>query len=220
MCITWTCRSEPPWSTPRLSSASRRRHPFPGSHSPGSCCHHITNSIPSGVLASQLHADPPRLGLTAVVLSGPANPPPLDARSQRPAPGASPNCTTALRPPQLSPLYSAPVHVLHAHAFRPFAPSAICPVSISPPALGPSRAFSASSLPPDPIFRSYFVLLIRYVSHPTSLDIVPLPSLALALGLASSARRSTRQTCSWSCSLARNLLLLDLCLRCAALCLT
>jgi hypothetical protein len=40
----------------RLSSASRRRHSFPGSHSPWSCCRHITDSISSGVIAFKLHA--------------------------------------------------------------------------------------------------------------------------------------------------------------------
>ncbi|KAJ7885647.1 hypothetical protein B0H13DRAFT_2343153 [Mycena leptocephala] len=45
--------------------------PFPPSHSPVGLVAPITDLIPSGVIASQLYADLSRLGLTAVILSGP-----------------------------------------------------------------------------------------------------------------------------------------------------
>jgi hypothetical protein len=153
LCGTWTRRSESPWSMPRLSLASRRHHSFPSSHSPWSCCRHITDSTPSRVIAFQFHADLPRLGLTAVVvLSGPANPP-LDARRQRSTLGAGngPNSATVLRPPQLSPstphlyMYSTlrskfsrcSCHALAGHLhrapdFTPLAPSAIRAASCRP----------------------------------------------------------------------------------------
>ncbi|KAJ7880502.1 hypothetical protein B0H13DRAFT_2345581 [Mycena leptocephala] len=53
-----------------------------------------------------------------------------------------------------------------------------------------------ASVAPSRFVAPAFVLLIPYVSHPTSLDIVPLPSLALALHPAFAARCSTRRTLS------------------------
>ncbi|KAJ7821050.1 hypothetical protein B0H13DRAFT_2377571 [Mycena leptocephala] len=117
----------------------------------------------------------------AVVLAPPIrhhSTPYANAPPSGPVPTPQPH--SALRTPHRSTVHLYMYSKLRFKLSRSAPHLSCCPttVSILHPALGSSRAPT-------------FVSLSRPVSHPTSLDIVPLPSLALALG---SARCSTRQT--------------------------
>jgi hypothetical protein len=218
MCGTWTWHSEPPWSTPRLSSASRRQHSFPGSHSPWSCCRSLPTRFPLELSLSNYTLIYPGSGsvlllsFLALPISHHSTP---DANDPPSGAGNGPNSATALRPPYLSPLYSAlvtPLQVLPVLMPRSCACTCIA-LLIShlalltallllshhridlAPALVSSRTPSATDAP-SRFVAPAFVSLTHPVSHPTYLDIAPLPSLALALTLASSARRSTRRNLS------------------------
>jgi hypothetical protein len=114
MCGTWTCRSESPWSTPRLSSASRRHHFFPGSHSLGLVVATLPTRFPLELSLSNyipIYTGSGSMLLLSFLASPIRHHSTPDANA--PPSGADLNSTTALRPPHLSPPYYAVVHALH-----------------------------------------------------------------------------------------------------------
>ncbi|KAJ7915427.1 hypothetical protein B0H13DRAFT_2324373 [Mycena leptocephala] len=135
-------------------------------------------------------------GSGSVLFSFPA--PPIRYHStpdaNAPPSRAGPNSATALRPPHLSPPYSALVHVLHTPlqvvpVLMPSSCACTCialflsprlrsvlPAPIHPPYRSSPISSRSPSAPvaPSRFVAPAFVSLIRYVTHPTSLDIVPL----------------------------------------------